>query len=99
MTYKLGRTRPPHKRMMRLSEYRTAVPLPAPPATCSYAPKASTALSEMYLNDQLGDCVIAGMAHLAGVFSGNAGIPPVVFTAEQITGLYSAIGGYVPGDP
>jgi hypothetical protein len=42
--------------------------------------------------------VIAGMAHLVGVFSGNAGMSPEVFTADQITALYSAIGGYVPGD-
>jgi hypothetical protein len=53
----------------------------------------------MYLNDQLGDCVIAGMAHLVGVFTGNAGQVPDQFTADQITGMYSAIGGYVPGDP
>lgn len=98
MNFKLGRNRPPVKRMMRLHDYRTAVPLPAPPATCSYAPKAAGALKQMYLNDQLGDCVIAGIAHLVGVFSGNAGMPTVQFTPAQITTLYSAIGGYVPGD-
>ena len=99
MNFKLGRNRPPVKRMMRLRDYRTAVVLPTPPLSCSYAPKAMPALSQMYLNDELGDCVIAGMAHLVGVFTGNAGQVPDQFTADQITGMYSAIGGYVPGDP
>jgi hypothetical protein len=72
--------------------------LPAPPASVDYAHAAATALSKMYLNDQLGDCVIAGMAHLVGLFTGNAGQTPVTFTDAQITALYSAIGGYVPGD-
>ena len=98
MQFKLGRNRPPVKRMMRLHDYRTTAPLPAPPPSCSYAYKAGPALSQMYLNDQLGDCVIAGIAHLLGVFSGNAGLPPIQLTAAQITALYSAIGGYVPGD-
>ena len=99
MNFKLGRNRPPVKRMMRLRDYRTAVVLPTPPLSCSYAPKAMPALSQMYLNDELGDCVIAGMAHLVGVFTGNAGQMPDQFTTDQITGMYSAIGGYVPGDP
>jgi hypothetical protein len=52
----------------------------------------------MYGNDTLGDCVIAGMAHVVGVLTSNAG-DPFLYTADQITALYSAIGGYVPGDP
>jgi hypothetical protein len=73
--------------------------LPAPPPSCDYRPKAKAVLSQMYLNDQLGDCVIAGIAHLVGLFAANAGTRPVIFTNAQITALYSAIGGYVPGDP
>ena len=98
MQFKLGRNRPPPMRKMCLHDYRTSIVLPTPPPACSYAPKAAPALSQVYLNDELGDCVIAGMAHLVGVFSGNAGMSPEVFTADQITALYSAIGGYVPGD-
>ena len=98
MQFKLGRNRPPIKRKMLLRDYRTSVALPTPPPACSYAAKAATSLSQVYLNDQLGDCVIAAMAHAVGVFTGNAGLPPAQFTPAQITALYSAIGGYVPGD-
>jgi hypothetical protein len=73
--------------------------LPAPPATCDYTKAAAAALSQMYDNDTLGDCVIAGMAHVVGVLTGNAGTPPFIYTNAQIIALYSTIGGYVPGDP
>jgi hypothetical protein len=53
----------------------------------------------MYDKDTLGDCVIAGMAHVVGVMTGNAGEPPYVYNSDQIVGLYHAICGYVPGDP
>ena len=83
---------------MCLHDYRLATVLPTPPDECSWAPRATPVLRQMYLNDSLGDCVIAGIAHLVGVFTGNAGQTPQQFTNAQITGMYSAIGGYVPGD-
>jgi hypothetical protein len=69
-----------------------------PPATSDYTAKASTVLANIYGNDELGDCVIAGGYHVVGVETGNAGD---LFTATeaQIIADYSAIGGYVPGDP
>jgi hypothetical protein len=73
--------------------------IPAPPPTCDYTGSASSALSNIYCNDTLGDCVIAGIAHIVGALTGNAGTPPVIFTNDQIIALYSAIGGYVPGNP
>jgi hypothetical protein len=72
--------------------------LPTPPATCDYRNAAQAALSQMYGNDQLGDCVIAGMAHLVGLMTGNASGNPFIYSNDQIIGLYSAIGGYVPGN-
>ena len=69
------------------------------PASVNYSPAAAAALAQMYLNDTLGDCVIAGIAHLIGLFTGNAGQAPVQFTSAQITAMYSAIGGYIPGNP
>jgi hypothetical protein len=96
--FKLGRNRPPAgRKKLHLRNYMLAE-LPAPPPSCSYVPRAAGALKQVYLNDQLGDCVIACMAHLVGVFTGNAGLPAAQFTPAQITALYSAIGGYVPGD-
>ena len=95
--FHLGRNRP-KVRGPRLSlQNYLGRTLPAAPATVDYTGPASAALSQIYLNDQLGDCVIAGMAHVEGVLTGNAG-DEFVYTDEQITALYSAIGGYVPGD-
>jgi len=73
--------------------------MPAPPATCDYTKSAAAALSKIYENDTLGDCVIAGMAHVVGVLTGNSGTKPFLYSNAQIVGLYSAIGGYVPGKP
>ena len=96
--FKLGRTRPPAgRKKLHLRNYMLAA-LPTPPAAISYAPKAAGALKQCYLNDQLGDCVIAGMAHVVGVLTANAGQPAAQFTRDQIVQTYSAIGGYVPGD-
>ena len=74
--------------------------LPNPPPLWNYGRLAINSLSQMYLNDSLGDCVIAAMAHASGVLTGNAtNGAPLILTAAQIDSLYSAIGGYVPGDP
>jgi hypothetical protein len=96
-TFKLGRNRPaPGRAKLRFSDY-VNVELPPPPPTTDYSHAALAALSQVYLNDQLGDCVIAGGYHIIGTETGNAG---AVFlaTPEQITADYSAIGEYVPGD-
>jgi hypothetical protein len=97
-TFKLGRKRPVARcPRLRLERYLKAS-MPMPPPTCDYRPKAANALSEMYLNDQLGDCVIAGIAHITGVLTGNADPQPLIFDDSEIVELYSAISGYVPGD-
>lgn len=83
---------------LRLASFLGAA-LPAPPDSCDYRAKAAAALAKMYLNDQLGDCVIACGAHLAGLLTGNAGAPVFLATDAQIKAQYSAIGGYVDGDP
>jgi hypothetical protein len=97
--FKLGRKRPVARcPRFALKNYLTRN-MPAPPAACDYTKGAAAALSKMYDNDTLGDCVIAGMAHVVGVLTGNAGSKPFLYSNAQIIGLYSAIGGYVPGDP
>ena len=98
-TVKLARKRPdPNTPKLHLSKYLKN--LPTPPSSCNYAPNAMQSLSQMYLNDQLGDCVIAAGYHIVGVETGNAnGGTPFVATSAQITSDYSNIGGYVPGDP
>jgi hypothetical protein len=93
-----GRKRPAagHGMKLKLSTYLNGQ-LPAAPASADYSPKAA-ALSNVYLNDQLGDCVVAGGYHVEGVATGNAGNPFTASSAQLIKD-YSAIGGYVPGDP
>lgn len=98
--FRLGRTRPVARcPRMRLGNYLTRSALPTPPDSVDYMTKAAPALKQVYLNDQLGDCVIAGIAHLEGVFTGNNGEDPaVVFSNHRIQRLYGKIGGYVPGN-
>ncbi len=97
-TFKLGRTRP-IARGPRFSLHNYLMRgLPAPPATVDYSAAAAPALANIYENDVLGDCVIAGIGHVVGVLTGNAG-DLYTYTNSQITALYSAIGGYVPGNP
>lgn len=98
---KFGRRRPTARQRsttLKLRDY-LAPGLPTPPASCDYTPKANAALAQMYGNDTMGDCVIAGFYHVLGVASGNATGTPFLATAAQIIADYSAIGGYVPGDP
>ena len=94
-----GRRRPRTPGLcLKLENYITNR-LAAPPSTVDYSPAAMTALRQMYDNDTLGDCVIAGGYHTVGVETGNATAgTPFIATNDQIIADYSAIGGYVPGD-
>lgn len=98
-TFKMGRRRPVARGPRFSLKNYIQKSLPAPPAVCNYAPKATAALEQIYLNDTLGDCVIACMAHTEDVLTGNAGVTPTIYTPQQITKLYSEIGGYMPGNP
>lgn len=75
------------------------VALPAAPASCDYSPKALPVLTDIMGNDALGDCVVAASDHGLGTWTGNATGTPVHATLDQIIAQYSAIGGYVPGNP
>ncbi len=94
---KFGRLRPVTPHAIRFAKY-AAPDLPEPPPSANYAPLAATSLSMIYKNDELGCCVIAGGYHITGVATGNAGAE-FCATDEEIVLDYSAIGGYVPGDP
>ena len=93
---RLGRIEPRVKpQVLRLSYY--LMPTRAPyPDTVDYSPKAAAALKQMYLNDQYGDCVIAGEAHNIGVRTGNESGTPTVFADSDIYATYQAACG--PGD-
>jgi hypothetical protein len=95
---RLGRLRPA-VRCPRLSLGNYLLrQLPLPPASCDYTAAAARTLADIYGNDQLGDCVIAGGEHVRGVTSANAG-SETAFSLAQTVAQYSAIGGYVPGNP
>lgn len=99
MRVKFGRTRSvAHGLRMKASDYMLAA-MPDPPASCDYTAKAKTSLSQVYLNDDLGDCVIACGMHLEGVATGNATGSPWLASRAQVVAQYGAIGGYVEGDP
>lgn len=68
------------------------------PDDTSYRDAASASERDVYMNDQLGDCVPAGLNHLAGLASANAG-GSFVPTASEVLADYMAIGGYVMGNP
>ena len=71
-----------------------------PPAAINYSNESDTAaLAQVYGNDEIGDCVIAGDYHWLGIVTGNATGTAFIATREQIIADYSAISGYVPGDP
>jgi len=96
---KLGRVRHPNPpNTLKLAKYIRHAELPPAPVVCDYSGPAREILADVMLNDRLGDCVIAGRAHIRGVHTANAGAP-VHMTPEEILADYSAIGGYVPGDP
>jgi len=97
--YKFGRRKMvAPKACMKFREYQL-LSFPTPPSSGTYRPKAATALSQMYNNDALGDCVIAWMAHAIGTFTANATGTPAIFTSDEIISMYAAIGGYSPADP
>ena len=97
--FKFGRRRMiAPKTCMRFKDYQQ-LSFPEAPSSGDYRPNAASALSQMYGNDQLGDCVIAWMAHAIGVFTGNATGTPVIFDSADIIKEYGAIGGYDPNDP
>ena len=51
------------------------------PEEVDYSEKADAVLRDIFLNDEHGDCVIAGGYHVVGVETGNAGIS---FTRQKI---------------
>jgi hypothetical protein len=102
LKFKMGRNRPvargPRLSLRNYVRQRYAIVNVTPPSSGDWLTAAMASIRQVYLNDQLGDCVIAGVEHIDGVLTGNVGAPSI-FTDAQTTATYSAVGGYVPGDP
>lgn len=82
-------------RTLRLARYLTPA-LPAPPPAADWT-KGITGWG-MMMNDQLGDCTIAGLGHAIQVWTANNG-SLVTVPDSTIEGYYEKWDGYVPGDP
>ncbi|MGC9157388.1 MAG: hypothetical protein ACP5FH_00245 [Terracidiphilus sp.] len=82
-------------RTLRLARYLTPA-LPAPPPSADWT-RGITAWG-MMLNDQLGDCTIAGLGHAIQVWTANTTTEQTVPDSAILT-AYEQWDGYVPGDP
>lgn len=79
-------------RTLRLSHYLTA--LPPAPASIDWGAKVSR--WGMMLNDRIGDCAIAGPAHMIEAWSADQNKPKIISDAAVLK-AYSAVSGYDPG--
>src|ERR1022692_2199143 len=100
----MGRNRPSGGyKCLRVRDYLTASTLPPPPVTLTDYLRSSDAMkvvSQVYMNQLLGCCVISGLGHALGVIMANAGQSPLIMTDAQTVQMYQSIGGtYIPGHP
>jgi hypothetical protein len=82
-------------RTLRLAKYIKALP-PAPPRMGYLDAVRSW---PMALNDAIGDCVVAAMAHMVQQWTTYAKPAPFVPTDQQVLQAYMTISGYNPNDP
>jgi hypothetical protein len=98
MAFKLGRLHPDYsKPRLWAEDYIDTSVLPPQKPNVDYCTAVTT--WPMYLNDQLGDCTCAGMGHCVGAWSQYESGTEAVFSDSAIESLYSAVSGYVPGEP
>lgn len=81
-------------RTLMLAKYLPAVPVA--PESMGYIKKVKK--WPMYLNDSLGDCVIAGAGHMVEQWTVYAGAPTLLTDQDILVG-YEQVGKYVPGVP
>ena len=93
MNLKLGKLPARHDpRTLKLSAY-LRLALPTPPAVVDFAD--AVADWQMFRNDQVGDCAIAGPAHLDMGWTALAG-KPFAPSDDDVIAAYSAVSGYDP---
>ena len=93
--FHVGGRRTPSRYSPRLwlGNYLNGGDLPQPPKDISYVDKGIEALRQVYLNDELGDCVVAGAAHMIGVWTGNSGPRPSIFGDWALKNAYHDFSG------
>lgn len=97
---RLGR-RPPEPRRLaavpHLHDYATRT-LPTPPEDVDWGRNVAPGGWGMCLNDQIGDCTAAGVSHAYTTWESYC--PPLSYMSDnEVVALYSATGGYQPGNP
>src|SRR5271157_5980637 len=95
----LGRNPPKSKlRNFRAGHSLLASPVPAPPASIPIPDSCAVGLSQPFMNNQLGCCVISHHAHFLANITSQIGTP-FIYSDQEIVSDYHAIGRYIPGDP
>ena len=95
--------------MMKLARVRSASKR-RPPSLRAYltATLASGASADWYsrvaswpmlANDRAGDCTCAGVGHVIQQWTAYTDATPVVTNDAEVLAAYSAVSGYVAGDP
>lgn len=106
-TCKLGKGPAVHPKGMRmLAELTTKLPSPPPavgwytgaPVTTGGPALPAVKSWPVFLNNDLGDCTIAGIAHLIQLWNILTGSPFSITDADVLK-EYSRLCGYIPGDP
>jgi hypothetical protein len=96
---KLGKLAPRiDKRTLRMSKYIIKPPAPQAQSWTAMPEKDFATPWPMFLNDNLGDCVIAASGHMITGWTANAG-KPYMPSDDQIEIAYEKVGGYIPGRP
>lgn len=97
MAYPLGRLPRDFTRYAPTYEsYRIAPGLPVVAATADVDRATEVTSWPMYKNDSLGDCTVAGIAHVIGAMAVYGGHPLPLFADAEIVRVYSAVAGYNP---
>jgi hypothetical protein len=92
----LGKKDPQHDaRTLQLAKY-VGAHLSAAPAAQAWSKKVKT--WPMYMNDTIGDCAIAGPAHMIECWAANAQSLIQIADADVLK-AYEDVGGYRPGKP
>lgn len=96
-TRKLGKApRRIDPRTLKMARYMNLAALPPAPASCNLLSKVTNFGS--MLNDDIGDCTIAGAGHMVQCWTAEAGKQVIIPDAE-IQAAYTEITGYNPADP
>jgi hypothetical protein len=78
--------------------FKTFLPRALPAYPKEFGHELSIGVWPMFCNDTKSDCALAGAAHEHMLWT-TGGMNPTAFNDEGVLADYSAISGYVPGDP